>query len=190
MEKVQIIKADIADAEAITGLVNQAYRPAPGAEGWTHESALVSGSRVDRETVVSAIQSSTVLVGSRGQEPVGCVQIEMKGNAAHIGMLAVDPSLQTCGIGKLLLERAEEFAVQKYDAEVAVLIVIAARTELIEFYLRRGYRQTGEQLQYPIDSGVGAPVEEAMLLTKLQKCFNNRLHGARFSAASRLQTGA
>lgn len=52
MEQVQITKAGLADAEAITGLVNRAYRPAPGAEGWTHESALVSGSRINRENVV------------------------------------------------------------------------------------------------------------------------------------------
>lgn len=177
MEQVQITKANIADAEAIAGLVNRAYRPVPGAEGWTHESALVSGSRVSRGNVMSAIQASAVLVGSRGQEPVGCVQIEMKGNAAHIGMLAVDPSLQSGGIGKLMLQNAEDFAVQKYRAETAILIVIAARKELVEFYLRRGYRQTEEQFQYPVDAGIGTPVEEAMLLTKLKKCFNNRIQG-------------
>jgi len=172
MEQLQFFRASIADAEAITDLVNKAYRPVPGAEGWTHESVLVSGSRVDREAVVSAIQTSTVLIGSCGQEPVGCVQIEMKGKTAHIGMLAVAPSVQASGIGSLLLKRAEAFSVKNHDAELAVLIVIAVRVELIEFYLRRGYLQTGEQLPYPVDSGVGAPVKEAMLLTKLQKRFS------------------
>lgn len=189
MEQVQITKAGLADAEAITGLVNRAYRPAPGAEGWTHESALVSGSRVSRENVVSAIQGSTILIGSRGQVPLGCVQIEMKGSAAHIGMLAVDPSLQAGGIGTWLLQQAEEFSTQECRAEIAVLIVIAARKELVQFYLRRGYRKTEEQLQYPINAGVGTPVEEAMLLTKLEKCFNNRLHD-RFPAGSQFQTDA
>lgn len=168
-EPIQVIKAGLVDAEAISGLVNRAYRPAPGDEGWTHESALVSGNRVTRENVASAIQNSTVLVGVRGEVLAGCIQIEMKGNAAHIGMLAVDPSLQAGGIGKCLLQRAEEFAVQENRAEVAVLIVIAARRELIEFYCRRGYRQTEEQLPYPIDAGVGVPVEEAMFLAELKK---------------------
>lgn len=173
MEQVHIRKASLIDTEAITDLVNRAYRPSPGCEGWTHESALVSGSRVRRENVVSAIQDSTVLVGIRRQVLAGCVQIEVKGNTAHIGMLAVDPSLQTAGIGKLLLQHAEEFSAQKCRAEIAVLIVIAARKELVAFYRRRGYRQTEEQLQYPIDAGVGTPVEEAMLMTKLEKYLNN-----------------
>jgi ribosomal protein S18 acetylase RimI-like enzyme len=105
-------------------------------------------------------------------------------------MLAVDPSLQTSGIGKLLLAHAEELAVQTFNAQVGVLVVIAARTELVEFYLRRGYSKTEEWSQYPIDAGVGTPEKEAMLLTTLRKCFNNRLHGDRFSTASQLQTGA
>lgn len=171
MEEVQITKAELVDAEAIARLVNQAYRPAEGGEGWTHESELVSGIRVDVEAVLLAIQSSRVLVGSIGQEPVGCVQIEMKGNAAHIGMLAVDPSRQAGGIGKLLLERAEQFAVLEKGAEFALLAVITERTELIEFYIRRGYSPTGEQLPYPVDTGVGVPVKEAMPLVVLKKVF-------------------
>lgn len=173
MEKVQVTKAEVADAEGIVQLVNQAYRPAKGLEGWTHESALVSGSRVDSKAVVLAIQSSTVLIGCIGQEPVGCVQIGMKGAAANIGMLAVDPSRQGCGIGKVLLERAERFSVEEKGAEFALLVVIAARAELIEFYLRRGYRSTGEQLPYPVGSGVGDPIDKAMPLVVLKKCFRD-----------------
>lgn len=167
---MHIREADIGEVEAISRLVNRAYRPVPGTEGWTHEATLVSGHRVASENIASAIQNSTVLVGIQAQGLVACVQIEMDGKIAHIGMLAVDPSFQTCGIGKSLLKGAEELAVQKFGAEASVLIVVAARSELVAFYLRRGYRQTGEQFQYPVDAGVGTPVKEAMLLTKLVKC--------------------
>ncbi len=190
MPQVHIRKAELTDAEEVTKLVNRAYRPGAGSEGWTHESALVSGDRIDQGKVATAIQSGTVLVGNNERGLVGCVQVEVNDRVAHIGMLAVDPSLQTSGIGKLLLARAEELAVQKFNAEVGVLVVIAARTELVEFYLRRGYTRTGEWSQYPVESGVGTPVKEAMLLTKLRKRFNNRLHGDRFSTASQFQTSA
>ncbi|MFC4260430.1 GNAT family N-acetyltransferase [Marinobacter lacisalsi] len=190
MPQVHIRKAELTDAEAVTKLVNRAYRPEAGSEGWTHESALVSGDRIGQGKVTTAIQSGTVLVGSNERGLVGCVQVEVTDRVAQIGMLAVDPSLQASGIGKLLLAHAEELAVQKFNAQVGVLVVIAARTELVGFYLRRGYSKTDEWSQYPTDAGVGTPEKEAMLLTTLRKCFNNRLHGDRFSAASRLQTGS
>lgn len=174
MNQLQITEAEVTDAAAISSLVNRAYRPMPGAEGWTHESALVSGHRVDRQNVLSAIQGHIVLVGRLEQALVGCVQIEMQGHAAHIGMLAVEPSVQTFGIGKVLLERAEAYAIQKHGAERAVLLVIAVRTELIAFYFRRGYSLADEQLQYPVDAGFGTPMKAAMRLVKLQKVFSGQ----------------
>ncbi|MDZ4299018.1 MAG: GNAT family N-acetyltransferase [Moraxellaceae bacterium] len=176
MSQVHIRKARLTDAQAVTKLVNRAYRPEAGSEGWTHESALVSGNRVDQSKVAIAIQSGTVLVGSDERGLIGCIQVEVVDRVAHIGMLAVDPSIQTLGIGKLLLAHAEELAVQKFDAEVAVLVVIAARTELVEYYLRRGYSMTDEWAQYPTHAGVGTPKKEAMLLATLRKCFKSQVH--------------
>lgn len=190
MPHFHIRKALLTDAEAVTKLVNRAYRPGPGSEGWTHESALVSGDRIDQDKVAMANQAGTVLVADNEQGLVGCVQVEVTDRVAHIGMLAVDPSRQTSGIGKLLLAHAEEVAVQKLDAQVGVLVVIAARTELVEFYLRRGYSKTDEWSQYPADAGVGTPGKEAMLLITLRKCFKNRLRSDRFSVASQLPTDA
>lgn len=186
MPQVHIRKAELTDTEEVTKLINRAYRPKAGSEGWTHESALVSGDRVGQDKVAKAIHSGTVLVGNCERGLVGCVQVEVTDRVAHIGMLAVDPLLQTSGIGKLLLAHAEECAVQKFNAQVSVLVVIAARVELVEFYLRRGYLKTEEWSQYPTDAGFGTPEKEAMLLTTLRKCFNNRPHGDRFSAASQL----
>lgn len=190
MPQVHIRVAELADAEAVTKLVNRAYRPVAGSEGWTHESTLVSGDRIDRDKVVRAIQVDTVLVAHSESGLAGCVQVEVVDGVAHIGMLAVDPSLQTLGIGKLLLAHAEELAAQKFHAHAGVLVVIAARTELVEFYLRRGYARTEAWSRYPADAGIGTPEEEAMLLTTLRKSLDDRRHGDRFSAASQFQTGA
>jgi ribosomal protein S18 acetylase RimI-like enzyme len=177
VNRIEIRSAVKDDAESIAQLVNRAYRPAPGAEsGWTHEGALVDGERIDANSVKSALRSAVVLVGVNDSRIVGCVQIELHGRAAHIGMLAVDPFLQASGVGKFLLAAAEQFASSDLEAEEAVLVVIAARKELIEFYLRRGYRKSGEKLQYPIGSGVGEPSEKAMNLAVLKKSFNKAMH--------------
>lgn len=172
MPQLHIKTAELADSEAVTKLVNLAYRPEAGAEGWTHESALVSGDRIDQDRVTTAVQAGTVLVGKNEQGLAGCVQVEVIDYIVHIGMLAVDPSLQASGIGKQLLAHAEEIAVQKFSARAGVLVVIAARTELVAFYLRRGYSQTDERSMYPMDAGVGTPRREAMRLVTLRKCFS------------------
>lgn len=174
MQRIDIRKAVSGDAEAITKLVNRSYRPASGIKGWTHESALVKGDRTNIKTMTAALQNTTVLIGvNEDSVIVGCVQIEAHGRQAHIGMLAVDPAQQSSGMGKLLLEGAEKFAVRSIQAEEAILTVIAARTELIDYYLRRGYTRTDERLQYPIESGVGMPSEAAMDLIILKKTFND-----------------
>lgn len=169
MHPIELREATPADAEAITQLVNLAYRPKPDTESWTHEAALVEGDRISLESVKTAVRDSVVLVAVQESTIVGCVQIEARGPSAHIGMLAVDPAHQTAGLGKLILQRAEAFSADKLRAQEAVLVVIAARTELIEFYLRRGYRETGERLPYPIEAGVGVPTEKALSLTVLKK---------------------
>lgn len=157
------------DAERIAVVVNSAYRPRPGAEGWTHEGALISGARINKEQVIQCLQDGTVLVGLSEGSVVGCVHIREKGSEAHIGMLAVDASLQTAGLGKWLLAEAEAYAQSQLGAESFVLIVIDTRAELINFYCRRGYRETGEKLAFPVGTGVGTPIEEGVKLTLLRK---------------------
>lgn len=169
MPQVQIRKAELTDTDNVTQLVNRAYRPATGSEGWTHESAMVSGDRITPQKVAAAIQAGTVLVADTDHDLVGCVQVEVTDRIAHIGMLAVDPLLQTAGIGKKLLTRAEELARHSHNAQVGVLVVIAARKELLAFYQRRGYSITGENSTYPTDAGVGTPHKEAMVLASLRK---------------------
>ena len=83
--------AETNDAAQIVDIVNAAYRPGPGQEGWTHESALVAGSRVTLEQVIEALAGSTVLVAFSESGVDGCVQIQAKDREAHIGMLAVLP---------------------------------------------------------------------------------------------------
>lgn len=169
MQTVLIRQAQPEDSASITRIVNQAYRPEPGKEGWTHEASLVTGARVTLEQVNVALQNSVVLVAVIERSVQGCIRIEVDGQSAHIGMLAVNPSLQNSGIGKRLLSEAETFAVRHLDANEAVLTVIAVRKELLDFYQRCGYRETGSFSSFPVDAGVGIPCQEAMMLTILRK---------------------
>jgi GNAT superfamily N-acetyltransferase len=60
--------------------------------------------------------------------------------AAH--QFAVDPSQQGAGIGRMLLQRAEQWAVEQGYREIAVDTAEQA-THLIDLYARLGYRHVG-----------------------------------------------
>lgn len=172
-QSLHIRPARADDALAITRLVNAAYRPAPGEEGWTHESALVGGARTSSATVASLIAASgavsMLLTGQIDDIPVACVLIESDADGAHIGMLAVAPGQQTAGLGKQMLQAAEDWACTHFGATVALLSVIGARPELKAFYLRRGYRDSGRRLPYPASERSGRPLHGALDLHVLEK---------------------
>ncbi|MFY9260166.1 MAG: GNAT family N-acetyltransferase [Gallionella sp.] len=166
--------ANKADAEAIAQLVNNAYRPETGRAGWTHESDLVSGNRTSGDQVAEVMSKpdSVVLVGLKGSEIVACVHVEKDGNYSHIGMLAVHPKLQGAGAGKQLLAHAERYAKEHFDAEKFILVVVSSRSELISFYLRRGYQRTGVVQDYPLSAGVGTPKSSNLKTEVLKKWLN------------------
>jgi len=148
-----------ADLAQIASMVNLAYRPESGSSAWTHESDLVDGCRTNFDFLSELISKSdsTIIIGIRNNSLVGCIHLEKEGRECHLGLFAVHPNFQGQGIGKKLLVFAEQFAQKQYHPENFVMTVLSARQELIEFYLRRGYRRTGVIGSYPISAGIGTP---------------------------------
>lgn len=169
MKGLLIRGATTDDAEQIAALVNAAYRPVVGAEGWTHESHSITGLRINREQVVTAVENTKVLIALRRSTLIGCVQIATRDEEAHIGMLAVLPSAQTIGLGKRLMEAAELYARVEHESKVFVLLVVEDRSDLIEYYRRRGYQLTDEFQPYPVAANVGTPVNPDVRLVVLRK---------------------
>ena len=167
--------ANNAEVEAIATLVNGAYRPESGVIGWTHESDLVAGSRTSAAQILETLSRhhSVILVGLNNEAIVACAHVEKNGNSSHIGMLAVNPIFQGAGVGKLMLAEAEKYASSVFGSEKFVMVVVSERTELISFYLRRGYQKTGLVLDYPISAGVGIPKNPEMKIEALEKRLNS-----------------
>ncbi|OXJ07265.1 GNAT family N-acetyltransferase [Burkholderia sp. HI2500] len=159
------------DVDVLVELVNAAYRPTTSAGGWTHESALIDGPRITSSQLGSALRApdSILLVAEIDGSIAGCIEVRKDGDAAYIGTLAVAPSMQNHGLGKALLHEAEQFAVRNWQIGTAVMVVLSARRELIDFYLRRGYTQTGERMGYPFDAGVGRPRDESLTIETLTR---------------------
>lgn len=166
--------ANHAEAEQLASLVNQAYRPESKVSGWTHESLLVGGKRISAAQILETLSrhQSVILVAINNQAIVACAHVEKVVNTSHIGMLAVNPILQRTGLGKKMLTEAEKFACSVFGTDKFFLDVVAQRTELISYYLRRGYQKTGLLTDYPISAGVGVPKQSGLKIERLEKCLN------------------
>ncbi|WP_233259864.1 GNAT family N-acetyltransferase [Chitinophaga sp. S165] len=148
------------DIPAIDFLVNSAYRGDSARIGWTHEADLLNGSRVDADIIAQLVADPniTLLKYTEDGQIIGCVCLEKREDHVYLGMLTVNPSLQAKGIGKALLEAAESYA-PVLGCNTIEMTVITVREELIAWYIRRGYRNTGKIKDFPTgDTRFGIPV--------------------------------
>lgn len=153
-------KATIADLEDLEKLVNSAYRGDHSRKGWTTEADLLDGVRVTRKSLESLLQqegSAILLLRDADGRLTGCVNLQQKADRYYLGMLTVEPEIQGAGIGKQLLHLAERYVSEK-GGKTIEMTVISRRTELIAWYQRHGYRDTGKKAPFPTgDPAFGIP---------------------------------
>jgi ribosomal protein S18 acetylase RimI-like enzyme len=167
----QISFVQIEDLEAIDKLVNSAFRGESSKIGWTTEEHLLGGIRTDLDQLHALFrdENNTLLKLSDNNKILGIVNLKTRVEDLYLGMLTVDPNSQGNGLGKRLLFAAEEFAIYLGLRKIS-MTVISVRTELISWYERHGYIQTGEKLPFPMDDpkfGLPKMHLEFIVLTKL-----------------------
>jgi len=146
--------AAMSDIPALHALIESAYRGESAKAGWTHEADLLGGQRTDAEALgaIVADPKQTILVAEEADALVGCVGVEDKGaGRVYLGMLTVQPARQAVGLGRALLIEAERHARETLGARTMEMSVIALRTDLIAWYARRGYADTGRRTPFPLD---------------------------------------
>lgn len=169
---LQIKEATVGDVPEICRLVNSAYRGETSRKGWTTEADLIDGIRIDEATLLDMLSSkeSTILKCLNEQNfIIGCVYLKTEGEHLYLGMLTVSPELQAKGIGKMLLEASEARAFSAGITSI-LITVISTRSELISWYKRRGYFETGERHPFPSEEKFGKPkqsVEFSVMQKKL-----------------------
>lgn len=169
-ENIAIAVVD--DAVPITVLLNSAYRGESSKQGWTTEAHLIDGTvRSTAEDVTDVIQKTgSVLLKytDAANIIIGCVNLQLHGEKLYLGMFSVSPLLQGGGIGKKLLQAAEEYA-QHIQCSIIYMTVITLRTELINWYQRHGYKDTGQRMPFNDDGKAGTHLQalEFMVLEKI-----------------------
>ena len=160
-----------ADVATITSLLNSAYRGESSKQGWTTEAHLIEGNvRTDESHLrqVMQLRNSVVVKFTNEQLKItGCVNLQQHGNKIYLGLLSVSPQSQGFGIGKQLLKAAEKYA-QHLQCTAIYMTVITARKELIDWYQRYGYKDTGERKPFTEDGLSGKHLQklEFMVLEK------------------------
>lgn len=169
----EFIQATVDQSKEIVELVNSAYRGEGSKKGWTTEADLLGGQRTDASAIRDLIEkdNSVILVAENENSGKieGCVHLEKHNEKCYLGMLTVRPLLQGKGLGAMMLEEAEAFA-QFWDCTHIYMTVIAQRGELIQWYEKRGYKNTGEKKPFPYgDERFGAPKLPDLYFVVLEK---------------------
>jgi ribosomal protein S18 acetylase RimI-like enzyme len=125
--------ASLADGPALARLINRAFRV---------EQPFIAGERIDLDGVRAYMEKGKFLLAEDSAALAGCVFLELRGNHGYLGLLGVDPLRQGSGLGRKLMDAAEDFFRQAGCVAVD-LRVISARTPLPDFYRHLGYFETG-----------------------------------------------
>jgi ribosomal protein S18 acetylase RimI-like enzyme len=159
----------------LAAFINAAYRGDSSRQGWTTEADLLDGQRTDVQSLRETLgqPDSVILMLLHADKLVGSVFLQNQSRSCYLGMLTVKPSLQSSGIGKRLLRLAEEFAHDRWRASRISMTVIHKRSELIEWYKRRGYLETGRREPFPYrERRVGLPKTDDLEFVVLEKSLN------------------
>lgn len=154
-----ISAATLQDVPELNILVNSAYRGESSKKGWTTEEHLLGGIRTDEDDLSKLLQKEnvTILKYTESGKIIGSVYLEKQADKLYLGMLTVSPELQGGGIGKKLMQAAEDLAKENNIPKIS-MTVISVRKELIEYYERRGFKNTGETKPFPMnDPKFGIP---------------------------------
>ena len=152
-----ITTASPADAPAIKALLEAAYRGDSARQGWNHEADILDDERTAPGEVEALLADPAVTIltarasdADGGESLLGCVAVTRKdAGLAYLGMLCVAPTLQSGGLGRRLLDAAEDHA-RALEITAMEMTVIDSRDALIAWYERRGYVRTGERRPFPV----------------------------------------
>jgi GNAT superfamily N-acetyltransferase len=133
LRNTRIRTAAESDVDSLARLINAAFRV---------EQPFIEGDRINPDGVRADMAIGEFLLAEDSFALAGCVFVELRGDRGYLGLLGVEPSRQGTGLGRKLMDAAENFF-REAGAVAIDLRVISARTPLPSFYRHLGYVETG-----------------------------------------------
>jgi ribosomal protein S18 acetylase RimI-like enzyme len=140
--------AAAADIPAMERVINAAF----GIEGF------LEGERTNQAQLAEMMKKGVFLLGhDHSGELIASVYVEIRGDRGYFGMLAVDPTRQRRGIGRAMVEGAENYCLKQGCTDMD-LTVLSLRPELPPLYRKLGYVESGTEEfrpSRPLKDGLG-----------------------------------
>jgi predicted N-acetyltransferase YhbS len=147
---------ELQDAQPIAELVNQAFLA---------ERPFIDGDRTNPQNIRELINKGKFLLAEDSERIVGCVYVESRGERWYLGLLSVELSRQRSGLGSHLMRAAEDHS-RSAGATAMDLRIVNLRAELLKFYARLGYEETG-RVPLPPDAAAKQPCHFIQMSKKL-----------------------
>jgi GNAT superfamily N-acetyltransferase len=119
--------------ESLARLINAAFRV---------EQPFIEGDRINPDGVRAYMEKGKFLLAEDSAGLAGCVYVELRGDRGYLGLLGVDPPRQGTGLGRKLMDAAENYF-REASCRAIDLRIVSARTPLPAFYRHLGYIETG-----------------------------------------------
>jgi ribosomal protein S18 acetylase RimI-like enzyme len=144
--------ATLDDATQLQAMVQSAFRAEDSRKDWTADMKLGASFRIDVEEITTQITKpdGAILVATDNSTLVASIEVSKRSaDLARLSMLAVDEHHQRGGIGRRVLAYAEDYCQRTWGVKKLGLNALSTRRELILWYIRHGYRKTGELTPFP-----------------------------------------
>ncbi len=132
---IHVRPASDADRDRLIQLINSAYSI----------ETFFEGTRTDEERLGAMMRKGAILVAEDDSgRPLACVYTEVRGERGYLGQLAVDPASQGAGLGRRMVEAAED-RLRRHGCQAVDILVLSMRPELPPLYRKFGYVETGTE---------------------------------------------
>jgi sugar-phosphatase len=136
---ITLRKASVADCGAMVPLINAAFSI----------EKFIEGERTSEDQLKQMMQKGEFLLGyDAAGRLVASVYVEVHGSRGYFGMLSVDPKQQGNGVGRKMIEAAENHC-RARGCKVMDLNVLSLRPELPPLYRKLGYKENGVEAFRP-----------------------------------------
>lgn len=141
------------EAEEIARIINAAFEI---------EREFRQGERTSALEIRALMKRETFLVAEQMDRLIGAVQVRVAGASGYFGMLAVDPAARRAGVGRALVEAAEDHC-RRAGCTLMTMSTGEDRSELFPYYERMGYRVTS------IEPSRSAAFKRTIRIVKMEK---------------------
>jgi ribosomal protein S18 acetylase RimI-like enzyme len=110
----------------------------------------LDGTRTDEQRMAKMMEKGEFLIAAENDSSriVASVYTEKRGERGYLGMLAVEPSWQGTGLGRRMVEAAEEHC-RRCGCKHIDLMVLSLRPDLPPYYRKLGYEETATEEFHP-----------------------------------------